>query len=388
MMSEAICALAGEETPAAAWDALFRYFNRTHGRGDVGYKRGEKIMIKLNLAGLHKNCRTEDWLSYQAVNTTPAMTMALLKQLIEVVGAAPADITVGDTSSYFSPMYFDPIHAAWPEVNCLAFKTYDGRVGATFSDHPLFWSSPAAAGKAQDYAPKQYAEATYLINFGQLKAHNGAGVTLCGKNHYGSLIRTPVDKTPDGLPYFDLHSSLVSPHYGPPGYGHYRAQVDFMGHADFGGKTVLYLLDGLFGYWDAAWAGSRQRYKTNKWHSPPFNDYWPCSLLASQDPVAIDSVGYDIWWEEAPYQPGHYARLPGADDYLHEAALADNPPSGTFYDPNHPTPTTRMRSQGVHEHWNNPVQRQYSRNLGIGNGIELVTIGVDQADRPEETPAR
>jgi len=27
---------------------------------------------------------------------------------------------------------------------------------------------------------------------------------------------------------------------------------------------------------------------------------------------------------------------------------------------------------GVHEHWNNAVNKQYSRNLGAGDGIELV----------------
>ena len=32
---------------------------------------------------------------------------------------------------------------------------------------------------------------------------------------------------------------------------------------------------------------------------------------------------------------------------------------------------------GVHEHWNNPVDKQYSRNLGTGNGIELVSIPED-----------
>jgi hypothetical protein len=26
----------------------------------------------------------------------------------------------------------------------------------------------------------------------------------------------------------------------------------------------------------------------------------------------------------------------------------------------------------VHEHWNNPRDRQYSRNLGTGEGIELI----------------
>jgi hypothetical protein len=56
---------------------------------------------------------------------------------------------------------------------------------------------------------------------------------------------------------------------------------------------------------------------------------------------------------------------------LHEAALADNPPSGTFYDPE--DDGTAMASLGVHEHWNNPADKQYSRNLGIGAGIELIS---------------
>ena len=31
-----------------------------------------------------------------------------------------------------------------------------------------------------------------------------------------------------------------------------------------------------------------------------------------------------------------------------------------------------LASLGVHEHWNNPADRQYSRNLGTGDGIELI----------------
>ena len=31
-----------------------------------------------------------------------------------------------------------------------------------------------------------------------------------------------------------------------------------------------------------------------------------------------------------------------------------------------------MNSLGVHEHWNNPTDKQYSRDLGAGNGIELI----------------
>jgi len=58
------------------------------------------------------------------------------------------------------------------------------------------------------------------------------------------------------------------------------------------------------------------------------------------------------------------------DNYLHEAALADDPPSGTFYDPE--GDGTGLSSLGVHEHWDNPEDRQYSRNLGTGEGIELI----------------
>ena len=64
--------------------------------------------------------------------------------------------------------------------------------------------------------------------------------------------------------------------------------------------------------------------------------------------------------------------------YLHEAALADRPPSGTFYDPDHASGTTRLESLGVYEHWNNSKEKRYSRNLGKAQGIELVPVG--QAD--------
>jgi hypothetical protein len=114
-----------------------------------------------------------------------------------------------------------------------------------------------------------------------------------------------------------------------------------------------------------------------KWNSAPYNGDWSSSLLASQDPVAIDSVAFDFLWSEWD----NYPRMSGADDYLHEAALADNPPSGTFYDPNHATNVERLSSLGVHEHWNNPRDKQYSRNLGKANGIELVRIGPSNEGR-------
>ncbi len=81
--------------------------------------------------------------------------------------------------------------------------------------------------------------------------------------------------------------------------------------------------------------------------------------------IAI-KVSLDILLEQWP----EVVRIPAVDDCLDEAALAHDPPSGTLYDPD--GDSTPLRSLGVHEHWNNPADRQYSRNLGTGKGIELV----------------
>ena len=125
---------------------------------------------------------------------------------------------------------------------------------------------------------------------------------------------------------------------------------------------MLYVIDGLY-------ATKHNEYKLDmkcRWTSPPFNGNWTASLFASQDPVAIDSVGVDFLRSE-PSLDEVYGSV---DNYLHEAALADNPPSKTFYDPE--GDGTRMKSQGVHEHWNKATEKKYSRNLHTGNGIELM----------------
>ena len=37
----------------------------------------------------------------------------------------------------------------------------------------------------------------------------------------------------------------------------------------------------------------------------------------------------------------------------------------------------RLESLGVHEHWNNAADKQYSRNLETGDGIELIFLHSD-----------
>jgi hypothetical protein len=366
MMSRAIRELGGEATDADAWDRLFRYFNETHGKGDAGYKSGEKIVIKVNYVGcitvwsgrLVTNIEDYNLRSLDYMNTSPQMIIALLGQLVNEVGVNEEDITVGDTLCYFPNEFYNVCHEKFPNVRYLDYLGKFGRTQAKLSSVPFYWSTPDAADKTTDYAPASYVEADYLINMANLKSHNDqAGITLCAKNHYGSLVRKPARMEE----YYDMHKDLP---YTTPGMGRYRPLVDLMGHKHLGGKTLLYLIDGLY-------AGKHAKERApRKWNNPPFDGDWSSSLFASQDPVAIDSVGFDfLWaeWDDAPHRSG-------TSDYLIEAALANDPPSGTFYDPDHKGNVVRLASLGVYEHWNNPVDKQYSRNLGTGKGIELIKL--------------
>jgi hypothetical protein len=57
---------------------------------------------------------------------------------------------------------------------------------------------------------------------------------------------------------------------------------------------MLYLIDELYSGIHPSDPAPR------KWNSPPFNGHWTASLFASQDPVAIDSVGFDFLYAEYP----------------------------------------------------------------------------------------
>ena len=174
--------------------------------------------------------------------------------------------------------------------------------------------------------------------------------------------------------WYNIHERLPGPGYRRNDtmtqLGQYRPLVDLNGHAGIGGKTVLYMIDGTFG-------GKNWNSAPSTWTLAPFNGDWPSSLFVSMDQVAIDSVAFDFVKEQWPDQA---VMNEGVEDYLHEMALANSPTSGTFYDPERDG--TRLASQGVHEHWNNATNKQYTRNLGTGSGIELMYINPLQPPTP------
>ncbi len=365
MLSKALRELTGKTTDAAAWNELFEHFN-----DGWEYDPGEKIAIKVNMVHFIERGERVDPDTYDIIehpdymNATPQMMLALLKQLVNVVGVAESDITIGDPTTYFPNEFYDVCHDVFPNVNYIDVSggnEQNPRTAIANSSTPMHWSTSDMNDYTQDYILTCYAEADYIINMGNLKSHDWAGVTFCGKNYYGSFIRYPAQSG-----FYCWHDSLPYCGNGPysPDMGSYRAVVDMMGHPHLGRKAMLFLIDGL-------WAGQHMR---DPWplklYADPFGGDWSSSIFASQDPVAIDSVAYDALWAEPNWvSPTH---LQAGDDYLHEAAQANNPPSGVFYDPISAGDVVRLPSLGTHEHWNNFIDKQYSRNLGTGNGIELL----------------
>lgn len=357
MMQQAVCAVAGEPDICEAWDRIFRHFNQQQGRGDVGYRPGEDIMIKVNFVDMIALSNSDPCLAHHTPDyaiCSPHIIHSLLDQLVNVVGVTESDITVGDPICMWCHEFYGMIQPDFPNVRYLDYHGNYNRTKIQTSSVPFYWSTSKADGRTQDYVLQSYVDAEYFINLASFKGHyNQAGITVCAKNHYGSLRGPAVGG------YYNMHWD--SP-FNIPASGSYRNMVDLMGHRDVGGKTVLCLIDGL--YTGKHTAPDRLPLK---WQMEPFKNDWCSSIFASQDQVAIDSVAFDFLVTEWPEDngPAHA----GTDDYLHEAALADNPLSQTFYDPERDG--TGLVSLGVHEHWNNPIDKKYSRNLGTGDGIQL-----------------
>jgi hypothetical protein len=125
---------------------------------------------------------------------------------------------------------------------------------------------------------------------------------------------------------------------------------------------------------DGLWGGSEANDPPRKWSLALFNNDWTSSIFVSQDQVALESVCFDFlkteFTADNPY--GCYPQISGVDDYLVQASDSSYWPANVRYDPE--KDGTTISSLGVHEHWNNAIEKQYSRNLGTGEGIELVFI--------------
>jgi hypothetical protein len=379
MFADAVTELTGKATVADSWDALFRDFNQSHGKGDLGYVDGEKIFIRTNQVSASDNTIDVDYTiknttRYGMAETSPQIVLAVLRQLVNECGVKQENISLGDPMKHMYKHEYDLLHGEFPNVTYLDHKGTYGRTkpvagGAPsvyYSDRGTILRENGTTGNPflADYLPTVITQADYLIAIPAMKAHARGGVTLCGKLHFGSNLVGSATH---------LHGGLIAPNKVADsstwrlGYGLYRVQVDLMGHKDLGGKTVLFLVDAL-------WGGSEANDPPRKFSIAPFNGDWTSSLFVSQDQVAVESVCFDFLKAEYtsanPY--GSYPQVVGADDHIMQAADSAYWPPTIRYDPE--KDGTRIGSLGVCEHWNNPLDKQYSRNLGTGNGIELVWV--------------
>jgi hypothetical protein len=404
MFNESVKKLSGKQKSLESWDAIFRNFNIRRHQEDRGYTKGEKIFIKINQTSSRGKLRQADkdngyyyptrtstrpgnaprQPNLGTVETNPFIVLELLRQLVNECGVNQSDISIGDPMNPTYGHNYDAWSAEFPHV--LYVDRLDSIHGRTLihstKNDLLFYSDKYQTDKLYDIIEN----ADYMINVANFKPHLRAGITLTAKNHFGSHSRTGA---------YHLHYSHVSPvtiaRPTNAGYNKYRVMVDLMGSKYLGQNTVLFIIDGLYG------GGSGEGGSPVKYYMMPFDDDWSNSIFISQDQVALESVCYDFLRTEWNGTYAHHPRnnrsetmpsVNGVDDYLHQAADKANWPEGITYDPDNsgkPIP-----SLGIHEHWNNPVNKQYSRNLGKSYGIELISIpekivGMNAPRRKSET---
>lgn len=371
MLSNALLALTGEETEAAAWDAVFHYFNSTHNRGNAGYDESETIFIKINAVhawttNADLSIMNDD--SYGNVDTSPQAVLAMLKELIENAGVPQENIYIGDPFTNIFKHCYDKWSAEYPNVNYVSKNAYANRTLIVPADTgSIKYSDKGTVLNIEEhFFYDALVNADYLINIPAMKGHRWGGITFFAKNHFGSNTLGTSEH---------LHPGLHRTSYSAPlrdEYNQYRVMVDLMAHRHLGGKTLIY-----FG--DMLWSTSYEHDPPAKFSTSPFNNDWSSSILLSLDPVAIASVSLDILQNEFQTEdlttdpPRYtYVRFGAIDDYLHQAASSEWWPEDFIYSPN--GDSVAIGSLGVHEHWNNADDKLYTRNLGTGDGIELVRI--------------
>ena len=343
LLSQTLFSLTNIKNEKKSWDALFRFFNKAKHNTDAGYKAGQKIAIKVNLNNTHSHENTNE------INANPQLILSLLKSLVNEAGVPQENITLTDPSRFITNNVYDKCHSAYPNVHYMDHNGGDGREKATFVANAIPYS--VDNGKVATGLASCVIESNYNISLALMKGHVGQGSTLSAKNFFGC---TSIED--------DWHKNAHSDGFSQnkDGSSKYLVFVDYLGHKDLGEKTMLFLIDGIYGNKFV------DQVPAFKWALAPFNNQWPCSLFASQDGVAVDAVVLDFLLTEWPDAP----EMMYSDYSLIESALANNPPSGTKYDPE--KDGSVLGSLGTMEHWNNARDKQYSRNLKTGNGIELI----------------
>jgi hypothetical protein len=274
MVDRGVMELTGTSMVDNAWRALI-----------PDYSPGEAIAIKANLNNGWA-CGDGDIAIDALIHPVNAIVRGLRQ-----IGVAEEDIWVYDALRKIPDRFVNG--CLYPNVRFFGGCRQTPGWSSDDPDAMVRFDSSSGPVPSPRRIPDLLIDATYLINMPIVKRHSCAGVTLGFKNHLGTIER------PKGL-----HEHIC------PGGDHFRTKysplVDIYKNLHVGAKTILTIGDGLFG------ALEDESAAPSPWMT--FGGSAPNSLLFATDPVAIDSVMYDLLATETTIMDDSDAYLSAAAD--------------------------------------------------------------------------
>ena len=131
MFERTLIGITGEKTVSTAWKTLIedvntRFYREPKGRG---YKRGDGLVIKVNLNGMLGSYEDND-----GNGLSPQFLHSVLSSIVNVAGIPQEDIAVYDASRWFVNFLFEPNHASFPRIRFIDNAGQKSREKAVFDE--------------------------------------------------------------------------------------------------------------------------------------------------------------------------------------------------------------------------------------------------------------
>jgi len=188
MLSVALRRLTNAGTDRVAWADVFKYFNAIHEGQARDYRKGEKVALKINL-----NTVYGQYADNNGNGLTPQFLKAVLRQLVNVVGVQQEDICLYDAARWIPPSMFDAPEGSHKEFPRVHFVDNAGQLGrekvVPDPNGHLYFSDKNVPAYDVCLLPTCVTQAKYVVLIDNFRGHDMAGVTLSGKNWFGSIYR-------------------------------------------------------------------------------------------------------------------------------------------------------------------------------------------------------
>ncbi len=322
MIRSGIKTLTGKTDYIEAWQEL------------MPYSEGEAVAIKLNFNNVNA------WDENPCLNPYAELVNSIIDGLIGL-GVPGEKIWLTDPSRKINDDFRNGI--VNQDVLFFTSPTYDpGGRERVFRTSYVAEGSPDASwadfhdeGLTAIMPAQVLVDADHIINVPMLKGHTGPSFTFGLKNHYGSAVIGTQSRS-----YWHKYFCFGYPEcgLGP------NPVIEINRNPHIQNKTRLILGDGVYGHPesnDPSCPDYRMLFQS-------FNNNPPEILFFGVDPIAVESVMFDYLQWECELR----SFSPRVDDMLIEAATL---------------------GMGVHEHWNNNDDREYT----VIDYIELEIDGED-----------